>query len=227
MYGIGMFLTGIFNCTPIKGFWDKTVSAKCVSFEKYVIGVAVVNITTDVVIWILPIPMIWRLHLKKGQKLLLTFVFLLGLFVWAASFVRLFTSIFILSNPDTTYAYYPGFIWSVVEPSVAVICACLITMNVLLKRIFSKTLSSRYFGSNSYGRDPTSAQSFPSSHKCRVWPKSADYADLDSEQLSNLDPTLDYQSTIAKAERGQMRSLKEQVTGDGISVTRELHIERE
>lgn len=79
MYGTGMFLAGIFNCTPINGFWDKTVNAKCVSYEKYSIGGAVVNIATDVVIWILPIPMIWRLHLNKGQKIMLTFIFLLGL----------------------------------------------------------------------------------------------------------------------------------------------------
>lgn len=147
--------------------------------------------------------------------------------MWAASFIRLFTSLFILTDPDTTYAFYPGYIWSVVEPSVGIICACLLTMNVLLKRIFSKTLFSRYFSSNSNDRGPASAQSFPSSYKRRAWPKSADYADLESEQLRNLDPTLDYHSNIVKAERGQTRSLKGQVTEEGINVTQELHVERE
>ena len=72
------FLMGVFDCDPIRGFWDPTVTATCINFETYSIGYAVVNIATDLIILALPIRVVWNLQLPRGQKIALTLIFLLG-----------------------------------------------------------------------------------------------------------------------------------------------------
>lgn len=78
IWWIVSFVMGIVNCLPIQGFWDPTLTPTCINFENYSIGYAVVNIATDVIILTLPIRVVWRLQLPVGQKVGLTFIFLLG-----------------------------------------------------------------------------------------------------------------------------------------------------
>ena len=72
-----MTFLAVFNCTPIRGFW--TGEGTCFNFRSFAIGYAVVNITSDLVIWTLPIPLIWRMQLPLGQKVAVTLIFILGL----------------------------------------------------------------------------------------------------------------------------------------------------
>jgi hypothetical protein len=39
---------------------------------------AIFNIVTDVALLILPIPYIWRLHVSRSQKILISGIFILG-----------------------------------------------------------------------------------------------------------------------------------------------------
>ena len=72
-----MTFLGIFNCTPVRGFW--TGEGWCFKFRSFAIGYAVVNITIDFVIWTLPLPLVWRMQLPVGQKVAITLIFILGL----------------------------------------------------------------------------------------------------------------------------------------------------
>ena len=72
------FIMGIVNCLPVQSFWNKSIPGHCINFENYSIGYAVVNISTDVIILTLPMRVVWNLQLPKGQKIALTFIFLLG-----------------------------------------------------------------------------------------------------------------------------------------------------
>lgn len=71
------FFLALLDCVPIHAFW--TGGGKCISFKGFGIGYAVVNITTDLAVWLMPIPMIWNVHLPTGQKVALSFIFILGL----------------------------------------------------------------------------------------------------------------------------------------------------
>ena len=75
---IAIVLVSIFSCHPINGFWDATVKPRCINTEAFFVGNAVPNIVTDIIILLLPIRMIWRLHVSRDQKLALSFVFMLG-----------------------------------------------------------------------------------------------------------------------------------------------------
>ncbi len=71
--------TTIFQCNPVRGFWDHTVQASCkVDVYAFFIGNAVPNIITDWALLILPIPYVWRLQKSRVQKIALCGIFLLG-----------------------------------------------------------------------------------------------------------------------------------------------------
>lgn len=75
---IAFIMATIFGCRPVQGYWDKTIKPSCLDTETFIIAMAVPNLLTDVVILLLPIPIIWRLQLALSQRFALSFMFLLG-----------------------------------------------------------------------------------------------------------------------------------------------------
>ncbi|KAF2754642.1 hypothetical protein EJ05DRAFT_456834 [Pseudovirgaria hyperparasitica] len=130
---LAVVFVSIFSCNPTRGFWDKTLvpPAKCVSSKKFFVGNAIPNIVTDVVILALPINTVFGLQLRTTQKLSICFTFLLGIFVTVSSAVRLVAQ-FRVDEPDFTWAMNDTVIWTSIEPSLGLICACLPTMRPLL-----------------------------------------------------------------------------------------------
>ena len=77
-WALSQTLVGIFICSPIRGFWDSTIPSKCIpNIPQWYIN-AGGNIATDVAVFCLPLPAIWKLQLKKQQKILLISIFCLG-----------------------------------------------------------------------------------------------------------------------------------------------------
>ena len=72
------FTKSIWNCVPIKGFWDPHVHARCINFTASTIAYAVINIFTNILVLALPVPIIWRLQLSTSRKMILTLIFMLG-----------------------------------------------------------------------------------------------------------------------------------------------------
>lgn len=68
----------IFQCTPISRTWNHQIAGKCLDLRLLVIGNAIPNIFLDVAILVLPVYQAWMLQMKKGQKIALTCIFLLG-----------------------------------------------------------------------------------------------------------------------------------------------------
>ena len=72
-------LVGIFACHPIRYSWNKSLDGKCVSIIPWWFSYAALNISTDVIILALPMPLIKGLiQITKRQKMVLMGVFLLG-----------------------------------------------------------------------------------------------------------------------------------------------------
>jgi hypothetical protein len=60
-WALSQVLVGIFTCSPVYGFWDSTAQAKCIpNIPQWYINAAG-NITTNVVVFTLPLPAIWSL----------------------------------------------------------------------------------------------------------------------------------------------------------------------
>ena len=78
-HGLGVLLAAIFQCSPIAHTWDRTIAGgSCFNQEAFYRYVSLPNIMTDVLILVMPLPYVWKLHTRIGQKVALTGVFLLG-----------------------------------------------------------------------------------------------------------------------------------------------------
>jgi hypothetical protein len=77
-WALSQTFVGIFTCTPVSGFWDKSIPSKCIpNLPQWYIN-AGGNIITDVAVFCLPLPAIWKLQLAKQQRIILVGIFGLG-----------------------------------------------------------------------------------------------------------------------------------------------------
>lgn len=78
-YSISTILTLIFPCSPIKKAWDVTiVEGHCINRGAVYLVQAITNIVTDVILLLLPIPMVWKLQMPVPQKIGLVILFIIG-----------------------------------------------------------------------------------------------------------------------------------------------------
>ncbi|KAJ5661513.1 uncharacterized protein N7477_009129 [Penicillium maclennaniae] len=114
---------------PVSYFWTELINPGDghyrYDFYKYYIGNAASNVVTDFLILLVPLPVIWRLKMRVTQKIMVSGVLLLGIFVCAISIVRLHYITFLKDNIDLTWTMGNVYVWSTLEPCIAIICACL------------------------------------------------------------------------------------------------------
>ena len=75
---ISVEISVLANCVPIHALWDFTPGAQCIDLNAFFLGAGIPNILLNVIILVLPLPMIWTLSIEPMQKLALSGVFLLG-----------------------------------------------------------------------------------------------------------------------------------------------------
>lgn len=129
-------LVTIFQCRPIAAFWNHAIrDAKCINLPLFTVVSGVMNLLTDVLILCLPIPMVWGLNTTKAQKVTLTGIFLLGIFVCAISIVRI-SKLAVVNYDDPTWRLVDVEVWTTLENSVGITSACLPTLRPLFGRFF-------------------------------------------------------------------------------------------
>jgi len=77
-YGLAALICNIFACTPIHYFWNRNIPGHCINLMVYWFCNAVFNIITDIVVCVMPLPVLKDLRLPKKQKYSLLLVFALG-----------------------------------------------------------------------------------------------------------------------------------------------------
>lgn len=81
-FGCWAILTHIFFCRPIYYYWKTDPipynSSSCLDLVDNYMAFTILNIVTDLMIILLPIPIIGQLMVRKGLKLTLILVFVLG-----------------------------------------------------------------------------------------------------------------------------------------------------
>jgi hypothetical protein len=123
-----------FQCRPVAYLHDKTIpGGRCWNQALMFRYGSIPNIVTDVVMLILPMPLIWGLHVSFKVKIGLLFTFLLGS-MWVLQkllrFVAFFTPLV-----DGTWTAVPLLCWGIVEPSIYLLAACLLCLRPLLRSL--------------------------------------------------------------------------------------------
>ena len=76
---IAFSFAAIFQCSPVAYQWDKSIAhGTCFQVDVFSKASSAPNIITDVVMLVLPIPVLWRLQVSPVRKLGLILIFLAG-----------------------------------------------------------------------------------------------------------------------------------------------------
>ncbi|KAG9676085.1 hypothetical protein KCU95_g16301, partial [Aureobasidium melanogenum] len=122
------------GCQPIAKQWDPSIPGKCLNALPIYFALGGTSLGWDLIIIVLPFPILRRLQLDSHRKIALFAVFSLGFFVTIVQAIRL-TSIARLA----TYTDSKGSIqWSAVEINLGVVVACVPTFGPLIKRFGQK-----------------------------------------------------------------------------------------
>jgi hypothetical protein len=149
-YCVASVIATVFQCSPLARAFDKSIPGSCIDNSQFWYANAGFSIATDIVILLLPMPLVYGLQIPVGQKVALAGVFCLGIFVVITSCLRVTTLDILATSPDMTYDI-ENVMWTIIEPNVAIICACLPMLRTFIVRIFPALRSKGSYGRN-YGQ---------------------------------------------------------------------------
>ncbi|KAG9194707.1 hypothetical protein G6011_04742 [Alternaria panax] len=165
-FTIGSTFAIIFQCIPVQAGWDyslrpPTGTAKCYDAEIFKnVGVfnSSINIATDLLFALIPIPMLYRLQVTIQTRIGLAVILSLGLFASAVAIYKtpMQYNFFKITDWSGDGSWY--YIWQQVEMHIGIIAACLPTMKPLFANFFGQVRSlatkGRTTGSNGLNSTP-------------------------------------------------------------------------
>jgi hypothetical protein len=135
LFTLSQVLVLLFGCIPISKVYDVFIEAKCIDRITFWYVNAVVNLITDVAIFVMPIPLVRTLPLQILQKMVLVSVFSLGFFVTGISVIRITYLLPAAKSWDLSYQGIDCTLWSIGEVCSALVCVCVPTLRPLVRRI--------------------------------------------------------------------------------------------
>lgn len=139
-------LTEFLGCHPIAKKWHSNLPGHCINTVAANIAYGAGHMTSDLIIGILPLTMIWRLQFPTTkQKIGLSLALSCGLVAWAVACVRWAISTYNMLIYDRPWWAGISFTFSILEVNTGLICACAATFSPLFN-VFSnrvKTWTSR------------------------------------------------------------------------------------
>ncbi|KAH6675345.1 hypothetical protein F5X68DRAFT_246505 [Plectosphaerella plurivora] len=144
-------------CIPVAKFWIPGLPGKCLDFLTIWYIMASFNLTTDLIIFVMPLPVIRSLQLPRRQKIMLFAVFGLGFFTCIITIVRIRTLRQAAETSDPNWNNVDAATWSFLELTIAIVAACLPTLRPifvkLVPRLFNSTLGRSHVNTG-YGSSP-------------------------------------------------------------------------
>ncbi|KAJ0124662.1 integral membrane protein [Diaporthe amygdali] len=133
-------LIGFLICRPVQKNWDPTAEGTCGNQIAGYTAVSVVNVIVDVLMLLLPLPMVYKLQTRPGYKVGLFAIFSIGLVTIAFSTVRL-TSLNSINFDDFSYTVIPVMTWTTAEAGVAILVASSALLRPVFDKMFHRILS--------------------------------------------------------------------------------------
>ncbi|KAH9900207.1 hypothetical protein F4778DRAFT_163056 [Xylariomycetidae sp. FL2044] len=163
-------LTEFLGCTPIAKKWDPSLPGKCINGVAANIIYGAGHMTSDLIIGILPIVMVWKLEFPTPrQKIGLSLALGSGLIAWAVACVRWAISTYNMLSYDRPWWAGISFTFSILEVNTGLICACVATFSPLMSAATSSLGSFRSWAS-SLGRTQNDKEGTAGDEK-RMWPQ--------------------------------------------------------
>ncbi|KPM44632.1 hypothetical protein AK830_g1897 [Neonectria ditissima] len=143
-YNVAIFFAVIFGCRPLQKHWTAEMTdGSCVNRPAIYIATAALGIFSDLVLLVLPIPMIVRLQMPPRQKAGLILLFTIGSATLVTSVVRMVLLMPILHHGDVTWVITSAVIWIFVESNLLIICASLTTLRRFFIHVAPRLIGER------------------------------------------------------------------------------------
>ncbi|PSK54099.1 hypothetical protein B9Z65_7905 [Elsinoe australis] len=115
-YGISFLAAILFACNPVEKSWRPRIPGTCFPPAPFYYGTTTTNLLVDVIVLVLPIPLLWRLQMNRRRKFGLILCFALGAFTTVGAVMRLVSvdKVVRLADPDEFV------MWSTVEINLGV-----------------------------------------------------------------------------------------------------------
>ncbi|KAM3076961.1 hypothetical protein ACMFMG_003572 [Clarireedia jacksonii] len=169
-------LASIFQCTPIKKSWslDKHSPGHCINVNALFYANASLDIFQDLVIYILPMNMLYHIQIPKRQKYALMLVFAVGGFVVVTGAIRLYYLQGAQASDDPSYDNVGGAVWSSIESNIGIVCASLPHFKPLIDRFLPSLMGRTRGGSKVKGNSAPSGSNLAQGSYIRQ-PHNAEY----------------------------------------------------
>ncbi|KAI1332857.1 hypothetical protein F5Y16DRAFT_128603 [Xylariaceae sp. FL0255] len=146
-----------FACRPFSANWASPAvqATHCINKEPIFVWGTLPNVLTDTAMLIMPLPIIWKLHMATNFKIALTVTFLIGSLGLVTSILRISSFANNNSFTDATFNAATLQIVTLAEMGIYVISACLVVCRPLLEKIRGGEIlvwSSQRRGATSSGR---------------------------------------------------------------------------
>ncbi|KAH6850693.1 hypothetical protein B0I37DRAFT_119276 [Chaetomium sp. MPI-CAGE-AT-0009] len=159
--------TGLF-CGPCNPLLGTPESAVCLN--NIAVSQAVLNIVTDGVIIILPIPTIHSLNMALKQRVTVGLILGLGSAACIASIIRVAYVRAMVANPDFTFTQCSAAVWSLLEMNLGILCNSLVALKPFVRQHLPGLFSSNGWGSGQQKPSGGSSSGYPSKRsKSRAW----------------------------------------------------------
>ncbi|OJD29988.1 cation-transporting atpase 4 [Diplodia corticola] len=160
------------QCQPIAKIWDPTIEGHCHPsniITALSMTVTVTSIISDIIISVLPIPLLWNVKINRYSKLAAGFLLSLGLFASICSMVRLAYTLALTSTDDYLFHIYGVTVWCyqltipisnpVAEVGVALTVGSLSTLRPLCASCLGSGHHHHYRRSRNHNGDPDNSNS--------------------------------------------------------------------
>lgn len=205
--GVSLATASIFQCTPIKRYWNPTLPGHCVYRYGYFIGQAIPDIVCDFVLLLLPLWPLWKLKMKSRQKMGLVLVFTLGYLNPLISILRLVSFVQLGPNPtsDFNYIFVAPALWSGAEVAIGIFSCSIPSQTFLFRRLLGTCFPSinNSTAKQSYGQsrsDIRTNSNFPAAKRSKLVPGGSFEQLCDEPHIH--DGTNQYAVNQASAENG-------------------------
>ncbi|KAL3464786.1 hypothetical protein BJX64DRAFT_253789 [Aspergillus heterothallicus] len=133
-------------CDPVPAYWTQDdPNASCLDQQAALIADSVISVVSDLLILLLPLPLTWSLQMSRNKKLRVIGMLSAGGLATAFSIYRLILVLRDGSSPDMTIVFMCVIMSGNAEGGVALICACLPSLNIIITKMRNHSYKSRYY----------------------------------------------------------------------------------
>ncbi|KAI0156723.1 hypothetical protein GGR52DRAFT_577276 [Hypoxylon sp. FL1284] len=146
LWALAAVFSAFLICQPFEYTWNKSIEGgTCGNFMLSWIATGILNMVSDLIILIMPMPYLMGLELALPKRLILTATFGIGIFTCVVSIIRL-VMISEVDFDDITYTIPHTVLFSALEPCVAITLACVIILRPLFGGQYSSDGTATYEG---------------------------------------------------------------------------------